>query len=505
MRPNNCKKCGGKLQMGGMPKQSDYPDYESWQVAQEKWMQSLSPQQSTPGWHNTPEDIDANGQTFNQRLPNSHPDNPRTGEDVGDYVSTTETTTQPSHNWNQDIFFGLRGTQMAASYLAGKKRNALMNQYDYKQQTALGQMNAMPISQFQYGPNDYTTPNRMYAQQGGTMNPYSYHSKYGGNLKTIIREHGKWTNDVIPMDMGDGPRDNKGMMKKGGFALDEMVVRDFISKLMQFGHGPHPYGGMHRSRYQMGGLQSGVVKPKYNFSSLIDKPTSLDSASYLQAFNQALTTPKDYYDERNTFPAFRLSMKAQAGSPEAKKWMGLSDLYTNAYQDAHSPTPLTSEQEVVQQELMKKMQMMGKRGLPTGKFKEGGRFMGINPAHKGYCTPMTKATCTPRRKALAMTLKKHHGFHQKGGNVTQPTDKQAFNDANSMYFQYLQQKGRRLPTTINSKEAEQAHQYMLRNMKGVEGSWSTTPIKDAGYQFGNTLRGWFNDLFGTHMEKGGIK
>jgi hypothetical protein len=30
----------------------------------------------------------------------------------------------------------------------------------------------------------------------------------------------------------------------------------------------------------------------------------------------------------------------------------------------------------------------------------------INPKHKGYCTPMTKATCTPRRKALAMRFKK---------------------------------------------------------------------------------------------------
>ena len=29
----------------------------------------------------------------------------------------------------------------------------------------------------------------------------------------------------------------------------------------------------------------------------------------------------------------------------------------------------------------------------------------INPAHKGYCTPMTKPTCTPKRKALAKTLK----------------------------------------------------------------------------------------------------
>lgn len=29
----------------------------------------------------------------------------------------------------------------------------------------------------------------------------------------------------------------------------------------------------------------------------------------------------------------------------------------------------------------------------------------INPAHKGYCTPMSKPTCTPKRKALAKTLK----------------------------------------------------------------------------------------------------
>lgn len=30
---------------------------------------------------------------------------------------------------------------------------------------------------------------------------------------------------------------------------------------------------------------------------------------------------------------------------------------------------------------------------------------GINPKHKGYCSPMSKATCTPHRKALAMRLK----------------------------------------------------------------------------------------------------
>ena len=39
-------------------------------------------------------------------------------------------------------------------------------------------------------------------------------------------------------------------------------------------------------------------------------------------------------------------------------------------------------------------------------------FMGINPDHKGYCTPMTKATCTPHRKALAIRLKKRGDLYK---------------------------------------------------------------------------------------------
>lgn len=55
---------------------------------------------------------------------------------------------------------------------------------------------------------------------------------------------------------------------------------------------------------------------------------------------------------------------------------------------------------------------VGEREPDRTKFKKGGSTdkkwiqKAINPAHKGYCTPMTKPTCTPKRKALAMTLKK---------------------------------------------------------------------------------------------------
>ena len=39
----------------------------------------------------------------------------------------------------------------------------------------------------------------------------------------------------------------------------------------------------------------------------------------------------------------------------------------------------------------------------------------INPAHKGYCSPMTKATCTPARKALAKRFKKGGDLHKAKG------------------------------------------------------------------------------------------
>ena len=47
-----------------------------------------------------------------------------------------------------------------------------------------------------------------------------------------------------------------------------------------------------------------------------------------------------------------------------------------------------------------------RKGGSTAKAKDGKWIQkAVNPKHKGYCTPMTKATCTPKRKALAKTFK----------------------------------------------------------------------------------------------------
>ena len=52
------------------------------------------------------------------------------------------------------------------------------------------------------------------------------------------------------------------------------------------------------------------------------------------------------------------------------------------------------------------------KGWSEDEYKKGGVTKdknwiqkAVNPAHKGYCTPMSKPTCTPKRKALARTFK----------------------------------------------------------------------------------------------------
>jgi hypothetical protein len=69
-----------------------------------------------------------------------------------------------------------------------------------------------------------------------------------------------------------------------------------------------------------------------------------------------------------------------------------------------SNTLTAREKEVMKsQEPMKKG---GKMSKVKAKAKDGKWIQkAVNPKHKGYCTPMTKATCTPKRKALAKTFK----------------------------------------------------------------------------------------------------
>lgn len=99
---------------------------------------------------------------------------------------------------NLDPYWLFRGFRNGMSWLSGKVERGRQNRYDWMQQTALGQMNPMPTDDFQ-------------------PNPYNLYMQKGGNLKTIIKDYNKYTNDA-QMDMGDGKLDDKGRMQKGGRA-----------------------------------------------------------------------------------------------------------------------------------------------------------------------------------------------------------------------------------------------------------------------------------------------
>lgn len=105
-----------------------------------------------------------------------------------------------------DPYWLFRGFRNGMSWLSGMVERGRQNRYDWMQQTALGQMNPMPTDDFQ-------------------PNPYNLYMQKGGNLKTIIKDYNKYTNDA-QMDMGDGRLDYNGLMQKGGYTSIVQLLSD---------------------------------------------------------------------------------------------------------------------------------------------------------------------------------------------------------------------------------------------------------------------------------------
>ena len=106
-------------------------------------------------------------------------------------------------------------------------------------------------------------------------------------------------------------------------------------------------------------------------------------------------------------------VKPMASKPRMQPGMGYSSVMSPFSPPELSTGDSLYGSELQKQEIMNPMpeaniDATGMNSLYGGPLSmDGGpkAFMGINPDHKGYCTPMTKPTCTPRRKALAKRLK----------------------------------------------------------------------------------------------------
>lgn len=111
--------------------------------------------------------------------------------------------------------------------------------------------------------------------------------------------------------------------------------------------------------------------------------------------------------------------------------------------------------------------------------KKGGNWIqhAVNPKHKGYCTPMTKKTCTPRRKALARTFKKHHGFHQKGGEMVYMYENQNLPYLNNMNI---------ILTKLSEGLRNREQQNYNRQMVELQNQ-PATYVPEGQYQYGDPM------------------
>lgn len=98
------------------------------------------------------------------------------------------------------------------------------------------------------------------------------------------------------------------------------------------------------------------------------------------------------------FSDVRKSMSETMKNPKAKTEYSIKDL--------SKKEQIRKDYEGLKKGGTVKKAKVGATVSKTAKAKDGKWIQkAVNPKHKGYCTPMTKATCTPKRKALAKTFK----------------------------------------------------------------------------------------------------
>lgn len=113
-------------------------------------------------------------------------------------------------NWSMSLGTGVMALNALTGEIAGRVARNRQNQYDYMQQSALGQMNPMPVTDYQ-------------------PNPYSLYAKYGGNLKTYMKYGG-----LKHVDYFGPPFSNGATMKMGDEdKMDVKAAHSVMSKMLR--------------------------------------------------------------------------------------------------------------------------------------------------------------------------------------------------------------------------------------------------------------------------------
>lgn len=289
MNYRGCKKC--KMQGGGpIPKEKDYPnDYAGWQAAMDAWMGTMPNNPLINYQANVPYVDESNIERpfddspappvlnrMQEGIQKGMFEAPEgyTPQEYYDAVNTPYKKKRKSpYQTLQNIGLGMKAARFGLGWLSGAVERNRQNQSDYDQQSALAMTNPMPAQQ---------------------PNPYSLYAKYGGNLKTIIRDYDKWTSEA-QYDFGSGDNDIGLMeqgglpqMKKGGYEIDRMfIMRKILPQILKMGK-------MGTSKY--GHMQSGGQLPQYQKAGIV---VNNPNDPRLRAYNDSSALYNNYINVKN--------------------------------------------------------------------------------------------------------------------------------------------------------------------------------------------------------------
>lgn len=175
-RGKKCLECGGTMQYGGT-----HP------LMAEGFMQMLNGYKG----HRAKQSVTSKDNIQDTDVFNSN------ANKVGSYVNE-QYIADPRNNLNIDPFFAMRSGMAGLTALSGGMERGRQNEYMQSQLSALGQMNPVPVEQFQ-------------------PNYYDMYMKHGGKVKNIYRgRNRKFTNNA-EFDMG--------VYQKGGSVYDFMTSK----------------------------------------------------------------------------------------------------------------------------------------------------------------------------------------------------------------------------------------------------------------------------------------
>lgn len=308
----------------------------------------------------------------------------------------TATPTKPAEN-KFDPYFLLRGATTGMSWLGSLVERNRQNQYATQQYSTLGQLDPVPVSNFQ------PTPYNLYAQKGGYQMPRNLTDNLIRN-NHIIQDKPV---DKYPSEGEQLWNVTTSLPALGWEKLDVDMPAWIYSKLARLGEkiglvpnkelfpGDDGKSKMTPAQYELYKLDQlqeerwkKIKKGEYKKGGM--------KKHMLRGKHQSKRMMKDMdKDECSMCDDMDMDEMKKGGLTPNKARKILHDKSVNGH-------PLTDKQR-------RFFGAMSKGN--TMKYKEGG-FMGINPEHKGWCTPLNNPKCTGARRRLALTLKKHHGFHE---------------------------------------------------------------------------------------------